>query len=197
LTCIAGIVSNGVVYIGGDSAGIAGDSLRHRKDEKVFLLENNLDKMAFGFTTSFRMGQLLRYGFKVPDQPRNMDDMEYLCTLFIDSIRNCFKNGGWLEKRNDMECGGTFLMGYRGKLYYIGSDFQVGETNNSFDAVGSGREVAIGALHVLSNMNSFTVEEKIIKSLEAAEQYNSAVAGPFKIVSTKKTKTTKRTKRKR
>ncbi len=185
MTCIAGIVNNGVVYIGGDSAGIAGDSLRHRKDEKVFLLKNNLDNMVFGFTTSFRMGQLLRYGFRIPNQPIDMDDMEYMCTLFIDAIRNRFKNGGWLEKRNEMECGGTFLMGYRGKLYYIGSDFQVGETSNSFDSVGSGREIAIGALHILSTIDNFSAEEKIMKSLETAEQYNSAVSGPFKIVNTK------------
>lgn len=195
MTCIAGIVKNGIVYIGGDSAGIAGDSLRHRKDEKVFLLKNNIDNMAFGFTTSFRMGQLLRYGFKAPDHPKSMNDMEYLCTLFIDAVRNRFKNGGWLERRNDMECGGTFLMGYRGKLYYIGSDFQVGETNNSFDSVGSGREVAIGALHILSSIDSFTVEDKIIKSLEAAEQYNSAVSGPFKIVNTKKEPNTRKNRK--
>lgn len=186
MTCIAGIVSNGIVYIGGDSAGIAGDSLRHRKDEKVFELKNNLDTIIFGFTTSFRMGQLLRYGFNLPNHPKNMSNMEYLCTLFIDSIRNRFKAGGWLERRNDMECGGTFLVGYRGGLYYVGSDFQVGETIKNFDSVGSGREVAIGALHVLEHISDMSPEEKITKSLEAAEHHLSTVAGPFTIVSTKK-----------
>ena len=183
LTCISGIVSDGTVYIGGDSAGISGDSLRYRKDSKVFTLGTKTSvKMVVGFTTSFRMGQLINYGFELPVHPAGMDDMEYMCTSFIDAIRDRFREGGWLERRNDMECGGTFLVGYKGKLYYIGSDFQVGESMNGFDSVGSGREIAIGSLHILNPMDNFTPEEKIIKSLEAAATYNSAVCAPFKVV---------------
>ena len=36
MTCIVGLVHEGVVYIGGDSAGVAGLSLTVRADEKVF-----------------------------------------------------------------------------------------------------------------------------------------------------------------
>lgn len=185
MTCISGIVHNKQVYIGGDSAGISGDSLRYRKDSKVFSLETkSSNRMVIGFTTSFRMGQLINYGFKLPVHPEGIDDMEYLCTKFIDAIRDRFKQGGWLEKRNDMECGGTFLVGYKERLYYIGNDFQVGESISGFDAVGSGRELAIGALHILNSMESLTPEEKIIKSLEAAATYNSAVCAPFNVIST-------------
>jgi len=62
MTCIVGLVENGKVYIGGDSAGVAGLDITTRKDEKVFQKEN----MIFGFTSSFRMGQILRYSFKNP-----------------------------------------------------------------------------------------------------------------------------------
>jgi hypothetical protein len=36
MTCIVGLVDKGDVYIGGDSAGVAGLSLSIRADEKVF-----------------------------------------------------------------------------------------------------------------------------------------------------------------
>ena len=36
MTCIVGLVHEGVVYIGGDSAGVGGMSLTVRADEKVF-----------------------------------------------------------------------------------------------------------------------------------------------------------------
>ena len=195
MTCIAGIVSKNTVYIGGDSAGVSGDSIRRRKDVKVFELANG--SMVLGFTTSFRMGQLLRYGFKVPLHPEDMDDMEYLCTKFVDAIRKRFKDGGWLERKNDMECGGTFLLGYRGKLFYVGSDFQVGESVDGYDAVGSGKEIAIGALAALANMDDITPEDKIIMSLEASEKFNSGVSSPFNIVKTKEKKASKKKRKKR
>ncbi len=36
MTCIVGLVDNGKVYIGGDSAGCAGYDVRIREDQKVF-----------------------------------------------------------------------------------------------------------------------------------------------------------------
>ena len=53
------------MYIGGDRAGVAGLSLTVRADEKVF--QNG--EFLMGFTTSFRMGQLLRYSLKPPPPP--------------------------------------------------------------------------------------------------------------------------------
>ena len=67
MTCIVGLVHEGVVYIGGDSAGVAGLSLVVRADEMF----RNGDFL-MGFTTSFRMGQLLRYKLYPPR--RHPDD---------------------------------------------------------------------------------------------------------------------------
>ena len=62
MTCIVGLEHKGKVYIGGDSAGVAGYSLSVRADQKVFINGNFI----FGFTSSFRMGQILRFGFNPP-----------------------------------------------------------------------------------------------------------------------------------
>lgn len=64
MTCIVGLVDKGSIYMGGDSAGVAGLSVTTRADEKVFLN----GPFIMGFTTSFRMGQILRYKFVPPDQ---------------------------------------------------------------------------------------------------------------------------------
>lgn len=61
MTCIVGLVENNKVYIGGDSAGVAGLSLMKRADEKVF----KKDEFIFGFTSSFRMGQLIGGNFQI------------------------------------------------------------------------------------------------------------------------------------
>ena len=71
MTCIVGLVHEGTVFIGGDSAGVAGLSLVVRADEKVF---RNGDFL-MDFTTSFRMGQLLRYN---PDSPPKIVGMAFV-----------------------------------------------------------------------------------------------------------------------
>lgn len=62
MTCIVGLVDQGNVWIGGDSAGVGGYDLMLRADQKVF---RNGDFL-MGFTSSFRMGQLLRYKLSPP-----------------------------------------------------------------------------------------------------------------------------------
>ena len=68
MTAIVAIRQDNTVYMGGDSAGVAGLKITIRKDPKVFINGNFL----MGFTTSFRMGQLLQYSFKPPEHPKNM-----------------------------------------------------------------------------------------------------------------------------
>ncbi|MFA5599540.1 MAG: hypothetical protein WDA06_02980 [Phenylobacterium sp.] len=183
MTCIAGYIENNVVYIGGDSAGVSGSYTHHRKDQKVFELLDG--EIVIGFTSSFRMGQLLRYELKVPERSPGITDMEYMVSHFIKAVRQCFHAGGWLEKQNNMDQGGVFLVGYRGHLYYIDADFQVGESIFPFDACGSGKELAIGALNVLHNVEDLSPEKKVIKALETAERFSGRVKSPFIIKNTK------------
>jgi hypothetical protein len=135
-TAIAGIAKEGTVWIGGDSAGIdvTNLALTVRADEKVFINQNFI----FGFTSSFRMGQLLRYSFSPPGQVQGQDLNEYMVTTFIDAVRDCLKEGGFQEKENEVESGGTFLVGHQGHLFTVDSDYQVGESLDGYDAVGCG-----------------------------------------------------------
>jgi hypothetical protein len=119
MTCIVGLVDKGKVYIGGDSAGVKGSDYRIREDEKVFRKEN----MVFGFTSSFRMGQILRYSFKIPGHESTKEDFDYLCTSFVDALIGCFKDKGYARTDNNVVSGGCFLVGYKGNLYQIHSDF--------------------------------------------------------------------------
>ena len=191
MTCIVGLVHDGDVYIGGDSAGIAGLSVSIRADEKVF----GNGPFIMGFTTSFRMGQLLRYKFAPPAQTVHQNDMEYMVTSFIDAVRQCFAGNGFGDK--DASVGGNFLVGYKGKLYNIESDHQVGLPKLAYDAVGCGTDLALGALYATEGL---TPEQRINAALSAASTFSAGVAPPFTILKLegegKKTKTKPKAKRK-
>ena len=172
MTCIAGLVEGDKVWIGGDSAGISGWDLTVRADQKVF----RNGPMLFGFTTSFRMGQLLRYALTVPDHDPRVDTYQYMATTFINAVRECLKTNGWASKTSESESGGTFLVGYKSRLFCIDSDYQVGSPLDGFDAVGCGDNIAKGALYASDHL---TGKERILKALAAAERCCAGVRGPF------------------
>lgn len=179
MTCIVGIEHEGVVYLGGDSAGVAGYQTHRRQDEKVFVN----DGVVMGFTTSFRMGQLLRYAFTPPEQSSKKDDMAYLVTDFIDAVRSTFETKGFLAKEDERESGGTFMLGYHGKLYVVYGDFQVGRTHEGYAACGCGEDLALGSLH--STRGNPDPVWRLRTALEAAEHFSAGVSAPFTFVTGK------------
>lgn len=172
MTCIVGLVENKTVYMGGDSAGVAGYSLSVRADEKVFLN----GPCIFGFTSSFRMGQLLRYALKIPDHDPRIEVNKYMVTIFIDSVRECLKNGGFQQTKDGVNVGGCFLVGYQGCLFSVESDYQIGQVHERFMAVGCGTDIALGSLYSTKSVNA---RKRVTLALEAAEQFNAGVRRPF------------------
>lgn len=175
MTCIAGLIDNGVIYMGSDSAGVAGYEMQRRADPKVFL--NN--GFIIGFTSSFRMGQLLRYSFTPPARKENQELFAYMVTDFVDSVRECLKQGGYARVENNEDFGGTFLVGHKGKLFVIDSDFQVGEMLEPYAAVGCGQAYALGSLYSTDGKEPM---ERLQNALAAAEMFSAGVRGPFKIM---------------
>jgi ATP-dependent protease HslVU (ClpYQ) peptidase subunit len=180
VTCIVGVEEDGKVVIGGDSAGVDGWLRRTvRADAKVF----TNGPFIMGFTTSFRMGQLLRYNLKVAAKPEGVDDDEYMSTWFIDAVRACLKTGGYAKVEYQREEGGVFLVGYHGHLYAVEDDFQVGRSVETFAAVGCGATLALGALHALRSWGaSLSAEEAVVRALESAQHFSAGVAAPFVVL---------------
>lgn len=174
MTCIVGIQHGQRVWIAGDSAGVGGYSLSLRADAKVF----RNGPYVMGFTSSFRMGQLLRYAFAAP-RPTTDDLDRFMATTFIDGVRECLKTGGFAEKTNNVEEGGSFLVGVRGTLYAVHSDFQIARTLDGYDAVGCGSDLALGSLH--STRDRQSPKRRAIAALEAAAHHSAGVAAPFTV----------------
>ena len=178
MTCIVGIAEAGKVWIGGDSAG--GDSrygLVVRSDRKVF----RNGAFIFGFTSSFRMGQLLAFKLKPPKRHPDDNLMEWMTTEFIDEVRKTLKEGGYAKKDKEEESGGTFLVGCEGRLFVIHSDYQVGESSHGFDAVGCGDMIALGSLYATPATDP---KERLLLALRAAETFSAGVRAPFHIETT-------------
>lgn len=180
MTCIVGITDGKTVFIGGDSAGVSSNyAVVVRKDSKV----GKRGEFIFGFTSSFRMGQILLHRFNPPEIPESQDLMAYMVGKFVDELRESFRSHGFAENNSGKEVGGTFLVGIRGRLFGIESDYQVTESLCGFDAVGCGSEIAKGSLYS-SGIALVSYEGRIYEALRAAETFSGGVRAPFNIVRT-------------
>jgi hypothetical protein len=171
VTCIVGVTDGERTIIGGDSAGLAGWSITTRNDPKVF----RLGPLAVGFTSSFRMGQLLRYMELDADNIGDVD--RWMVTSFVPQIRALFREGGFTRTELGVESGGAFLVGHAGRLFEISTDFQVGESTDGYAAVGCGFAEALGALHVTRGVAGLQWRAEV--ALDTAAYLNAGVRGPY------------------
>ena len=121
------------------------------------------------------MGQLLQHQLVIPPREKR-PVMDYMVATFIESVRGCLKDYGYTKIENNQEEAGEFLIGYGGRIFEVGCDFQVNEYDDGFTAIGCGAPYALGAMKTLDD---YSPEARIKESLKIAAYFSSGVQGPF------------------
>lgn len=171
MTCIVGVEHNNKVYIGGDSMAAAGWDSHTIDFKKVF----RNGEFLIGYSNSFRMGQLLQHSLSIPKQ-NNIDDYSYIITCVVPTVQELFIDNRFGKLSDNRVEGGDFLLGYRGKLYKIDSDFQVMRYKSGVYALGCGYAYALGS--VITN-KSDDVKERILTALSVSAEFSNGVCPPF------------------
>lgn len=172
MTCIIGLEYEGRVYIGGDSMSSSGNDRLETRLRKVF----RAGPFLIGYTTSFRMGQILQYHLSVRQQQDGETDERYMVVAFVEAARECLKDKGFTTINSNNEQAGSFLVGYKSSLYEVCSDFQVNQWVSGIATLGAGTEYALGAMVALDTLKP---EERIKRALEITCQLCPTVCGPF------------------
>jgi len=149
------------LYLAGDKCGSDGFSKDNYIKPKIF----KRDDYAFGYTSSFRMGQLLEHSNISKDLP-SWKEEENVYTSFVDWAKTSMKNGGYLQENNGVASGGNFIF-FNGKsLYEVQSDFSILVPNDGLLAVGQGEYHAKGIMRaymslVKENKVKFNIDDLI------------------------------------
>ena len=185
MTCIVAVRSSKGLYIGGDSAATAGTMSQRTLRPKVF--QNGAYLM--GYTSSFRMGQVLEHVFQ-PPEPSGGDLYAQMVAEFVPAVRACLKDAGFSKIENNEETGGQFLVATGGRIFEVEIDFSVLEMSEPFAAVGCGTEVALGALHVFEKADRLDgyPREAIRAALGASARFSGAVRPPFHVLALRASK---------
>lgn len=178
MTLIVGYVDEfGNGHMAGDSNGI--DVTYHTKQERTTAKIFKNGPFLMGYTTSFRMGQILEYCFEPPIvTDKDISNYAYMVKHFIPEVIRTFKEHNYML--DSEKSGGEFLVYYNGSLFLIFSNFHVGEVIKKFDACGSGGAQAITAFDMLNKIDAFdpsNIKKHLTDIIEVVSETNITVGG--------------------
>lgn len=171
MTIIVAVKDKNDTIIGADTQASSGWDKINRRDSKVFITHG----VGYGFTTSYRMGQILRFHSEFIDLSEG-DPFELTVSKLVPMWRGILSTNGYTKVDNNRESGGTFIVSFRGRIFTIEGDFQVGEPRSDFAAVGCGSAYALGALYASSD-REFSARERVSLAISAASEFSNGCGG--------------------
>lgn len=158
MTIIIGIEHTDSVLLAGDLEASADNISFPQTHPKVFVKQG----IVFGFSTSFRFGQLLQFCMKIPEPIPRANILEWLVSVFIPELQATLSRA---EYKDSFEC----LIGIGGELYILQPDFSVIRSAYGYAAIGSAAEFALGcvATHLGMGRPIKTILEMSIASCSA------------------------------
>lgn len=163
MTCIIAIKNeDGSITLGGDKLGSNGYTKQLIQDPKVF---KNGD-FYFGYTTSFLMGQLLKYKFNAPAKFSGQNDDHYLHVTVREAIVELFKSSSFGKLQSDKQSEpdfGTFIMVYKGRIFTMQTNTSLLESTDGVAAVGCGELTALGAVYAIKETQPTLPSSEVIR----------------------------------
>lgn len=140
-----------VVTLAADSQSSTTHVKRTRRP-KVFKVH---DQLVLAVAGSVRVGQLLAWRLKrkpyTGSHPRR-----WVYTTFVDEVRKVLKKHGSQERDRDVERVASHsgvMIGFRDRLYLLHGDYSISELRfGDYDSVGTGQEVALGAMYATEDL---------------------------------------------
>jgi ATP-dependent protease HslVU (ClpYQ) peptidase subunit len=175
MTCCVVYKEDNKIYLAGDKQGSNGNTKRRYKHPKVF--KNG--KFHFGYTTSFRLGQLLEHHWEAPEKRPSQTEDTYIFVSVLNSIKRLFKEDDFDKDGN---CGGTFIMVYNNRMFVIYSDYQFVEIDD-FAAIGCGEDEAEAVLYTLDMIdNNLNPEDKLKLAIEVSSFRKCGISSECDII---------------
>lgn len=180
MTCIAGIIDKkGVGHLASDSLGSNGHTKSIYKNQKIF----QKGEMLIGYTSSYRMGQLLEHSLTMPERKVGQTTENYMYNDFVDCVRKLFKDNGYLKIDSNVEKIGTFIIIYDGRIFKMQDDLSLLENSEDFDTCGSGEDFAQATISTLLKYTDLDSKKILEEAINTAAKYVATVGGKVQYIS--------------
>jgi hypothetical protein len=188
VTCIAVVRGpDGVFWMGADSCISRGSSrwTLASEDSKVFALA---DDVWFAWTGYSILGPALRHGFSLPERVVGESDQAWVTVRLIPAMRQHLIEAGVYSEETDPSDDAGWQRGIRGeavlvvrrRMFYLSQILLATQIDSDYLAIGSGEDVALGALHTAMELSpTLSPESMLASALSAAATHADGVAPPY------------------
>lgn len=184
MTVNVGVIGENGVLLAADSQSSGDNSIRMRREPKTFQLAETIALACCG---SGRFGQVVTTWLddylEEPYPPLMADEGTWVKRVFIPALTECLEDHGHLhryEETSVVELGDSaFLLAVRNRVFAVEPDMAADEPEFAFEAMGSGGESAIGAMHSLTNAATSFLPDADLKRVALAGCRAASGLTPF------------------
>jgi len=171
MTCIAGIMKDGKVYLAGERGASEGTYIVPIDRPKIW--KNG--PYVFGYAGTFN-SQIIQYNFNPPTPEGNLD--KFMHTKFLKALKTFYAE--WDIGGKDSEV--SLIVGIKGRLYeHDAEDLTLISYDRDYIAIGSGADYAMGSLHATQNYKD--PKRRLTQALDAAILYSPHCLYPIDFLS--------------
>lgn len=169
MTCIVGLRQNDRIYLASDSQTTWGYT-KHDSGSKII----KKGELSIAFCGQCSVAHTLEHRLVCPDVPENDED-KWLHVLLPDAMRKALQEVNlYKNDNNEIVSGADFIVGWRDHLATISTDFYVAPVLRDYVALGTGGEVAVGALYASEGRNA---HKRLETAVNAAQLWSVGVGG--------------------
>lgn len=141
---------------------------------KIFSVNCKYGRIYIGYTTSFRMAQIIQNELPQYKEPFDIYNV-------VEFIREKLAEKGFSTIDNNEHIGGQFIIVYCGEMWLVEHNFQYLQPSRNYIAIGAGAEYAYGAIQC-GYTHSLTIDDIMISGIDAAKTFCPSCGGYSGIV---------------
>ena len=183
MTTLVAIQGDGWSVMGCDSR-LSDEHGRFQIAKTPKIVDNN--SILIGGCGSSRASNVLHYGYVQPKPTIKEDLNTYMTQKFIPAMRKNFVDAG-IDMKEDgdvAQIDGGFIISVKGQIFSVSEDYSWDTDVRNVYVMGSGGDVALGALAALGveKVNTIKEAERMIrKAISIAIQYDNMCSQPIHI----------------
>ena len=183
MTTLVAIQGDGWSVMGCDSR-LSDEHGRFQIAKTPKIVDNN--GVLIGGCGSSRASNVLHYGYVQPKPTIKEDLNTYMTQKFIPAMRKNFVDAG-IDMKEDgdvAQIDGGFIISVKGQVFSVSEDYSWDTDVRNVYVMGSGGDVALGALAALGveKVNTIKEAERMIrKAISIAIQYDNMCSQPIHI----------------
>lgn len=186
MTCVVALKDEETrrIYMAADSIGMCTDTYEKYiiKDPKIFYKnDKNGHRMLFGYSGSFRVGQVLKSELKIPTV-LNTHPMDYLIKKLIPNMQDILESHkvSINEETPNSETL-SLLITIKDRIFSIENNWSIIESTENYASVGIAGKFAMGYLYATEDTD-IPASARIYNSVEAATKFSAASSMPCHVI---------------